>query len=446
MDSSALLACSSSSSELCLFWMAFCSVPTVKPKHGRLIYVGFILFGVLLSMLTFFSGFRRFFVVHSHFCSRITSQGKCDTLVGHILLYRFYIGMMLFFFFLALVNCQLTVFTAFSHWLENGLWFLKFHLFCLSILLALLIPEGHFSNAVMHMGWIGSFIVMIIQLVLIIDLAKFLNTYWVERMELSTRPNIWYTSLLLFTSLLYTLSLSIVVYFYSTYAASLKDCKTNLAFITVVVLLCVIASCLSIHPKVRETGLLQAGIVTSYSVYLAWMCMLHYPYSTCNPTWKVLIATEFNFSFQLHMIIDLCTTLLLLFYGVIQVPSMESLLATANLTDCYIFRSQSENQESPDDDDDDRPLLVSTYLMFYLFLIMICLHLLMTISNFYTSEGIVGTEDEVVESENKLIDMDEYVKSLSQWVASCLKMVVCIVFLLMYMWTILAPVILPNMQ
>lgn len=68
----------------------------------------------------------------------------------------------------------------------------------------------------------------------------------------------------------------------------------------------------------------------------------------------------------------------------------------------------------------------------------------MTISNFYTPEGIVGTEDEVVESEYKLIDMDNYVKSLSQWVASCLKMIVCIVFLLMYMWTILAPVILPH--
>lgn len=424
--------------------MAVCNVPTVKPKHGRLIYIGFILFGVLLSMLTFLPGFRRFFVVHSHLCSRNTSAGKCDVLVGHILLYRFYIGMMLFFLILAVINCQLTVFTTFSHWLENGFWFIKFHLFCLSILLALLIPEGHISNAIMHMGWISSFIVMVIQLVLIIHLAKYLNTYWVERMELSARPNTWYLSLLLFTSLLYTLSVSFVVYFYATYAASLKDCKTNLVFITVVVLLCVVASLLSVHPKVRETGLLQAGIITSYSVYFAWTCMLHYPYSACNPTWKVLITIEFNFHFQASMIFDLSTTFLLLVYGVVQVPSVEDLLATVNLTDCYIFQSQNENQESPDHD--DRPLLVSTYLIFYLFLILICLHLLMTISNFYTPEGIVGTEDEVVESEYKLIDMDNYVKSLSQWVASCLKMIVCIVFLLMYMWSILAPVILPNVQ
>ena len=426
--------------------MAVCNIPTVKPKHGRLIYIGFILFGVLLSMLTFLPSFRRFFVVHSHLCGRNTSQGKCDSLVGHILLYRFYIGMMLFFLFLALINCQLTVFTAFSYWLENGFWFLKFHLFCLSILLALLIPEGHLSNAIMHVGWIGSFIVMIIQLILIIDLAKYLNSYWVERMELSKRPNTWYFSLLFFTPLLYTLSVLFVVYIYAMYAASLKDCKTNLIFITVVVLLCVVASLLSIHPKVRETGLLQAGIVTSYSVYFAWTCLLHYPYSPCNPNWNMLLSREFNFHFQLNMIVDLITTFLLLVYGVIHVPSVQHLLATLSLIDCYIFQSQNESQLTETSGSDDQPVLVSTYLMFYLFLILICLHLLMTISNFYTPEGIVGTEDEVVESDYKLIDMDEYVKSLSQWVASCLKMVVCIVFLLMYMWTILAPVIFPNTQ
>lgn len=423
--------------------MAVCNVQTVKPKHGRLIYIGFILFGVLMSMLTFLPAFRRFFVAHSHYCSRNTSQGKCDILVGHILLYRFYIGMILFFVILAIIDCQLTVFTTFSHWLENGFWFIKFHLFCLSILLSLLIPEGHLSNAVMHVGWIGSFIVMVIQLVLLIDLAKTLNAYWVERMELSSHPNVWYSSMLLFTSLLYTLSVAFVVYFYATYAVS-KDCRTNLIFITAVVLLCIVASLLSIHPKVRETGLLQAGIVTSYSVYFVWTCIVHYPYSACNPTWKLLVVTEFNFHFQFNMIFDLFVTFALLVYSVVRVPSVQYLLASVNLMDCCMFQSQDENNPESPAENDERPLVVSTFLMFYLFLVLICLHLLMIISNFYTPEGIVGTEDEVVESEYKLIDMDEYVKSLSQWVASCLKMIVCIVFLFMYMWTILAPVILPH--
>lgn len=423
--------------------MALCGVQTVKPKHGRLIYIAFILFGVLTSMLTFLPTFRRFFVAHSQYCSRNTSQGKCDNLVGHILLYRIYIGMMLFFLILAIIDCQLTVFTTFSLWLENGFWFIKFHLFCLSILLSLLIPEGHLSNAIMHLGWIGSFIVMVIQLVLIIDLAKTLNAYWVERMELSTRPNAWYFSMLFLTSLLYTLSLVLVVYFYATYALS-KDCCTNLIFITSVVLLTVAASLLSIHPKVRETGLLQAGIVTSYSIYFAWTCMSHYPYSACNPTWNLLIVTEFNFHLQFNMIFDLFVTFALLVYGVVRVPSVQHLLASISLVDCCIFQSQEENNLECPAEDNERPLVVSTFLIFYLFLILICLHLLMTISNFYTPEGIVGTEDEVVESEYKLIDMDDYVKSLSQWVASCLKMIVCVVFLLMYMWTILAPVILPH--
>ena len=172
--------------------------------------------------------------------------------------------------------------------------------------------------------------------------------------------------------------------------------------------------------------------------------MRHYPHSTCNPSWKVLFATEFNFHIQLNMIIDLCTTFLVLVYGVMRVPSDEHLFTTVNLTDFHIFRAQSDNQEGAENG--NQPFLVSAYLMYYLFLILICLHLLMTVSNFYTPEGIVGTEDEVVVSEYKLIDMDEYVKSLSQWVASCLKMILCVVFLLMYIWTILAPVIFSYMQ
>ena len=426
--------------------MTGCNIQTLKPKYGRLVYIGFTLFGVLLSLLTFSPGFRGFFILHSRFCSRNMSQGKCDTLVGHILLYRFYIGMMLFFLVLALINCQLTMFTTFGYWLENGFWFVKFHLFCFIFLVALLIPEGHISNAIMHVGWISSFIVLVIQIVLMIDLAKFLSACWVERMELSSRPNIWYLSLLLFTSLLYTLSASFVVYFYATYAVSLRNCVTNIAFLTVVVVLCITASLLSIHPRVREPGLLQAGIVTSYSVYYAWTCMLHYPYSDCNPTWAFLLATEFNFHFQPNMLVDLATTFLLLIYAVVKEPRVEDLLAATSLADCCLFGSSqtNENQESPDSE--DGPLLVSTYLVFYLFLILICLHLLMTVSNFFTPEGIVGMEDEVLESENKLIDMDEYVKFLSQWVACCLKMVVCIVFLLLYIWTIIAPMILPNIQ
>lgn len=424
--------------------MGVCGIPTVKPKQGKLMYIGFILFGVLMSTLTFIPAFRRFFVVNSRYCSRNTSQGKCDTLVGHILLYRFFIGMMVFFLFLAIINCQLTVFTTFSHWLENGFWFIKFHLFCLCVLLSLLIPEGHLSNAIMHVGWIGSFIVMVIQAILIIDLAKALNGYWVERMELSERPKWWYFSMLFFTSLLYTLSLAFIVYFYATYTIS-KDCKTNLIFITTVVLLCTFASLLSIHPKVRETGLLQAGIVTSYSVYFGWTCMQHYPYSACNPSWNFLILTEFNFHIQLNMIFDTFVTFSLLVYSVLHEVSVQHLLTNINpCADCWNLQSQVENHPSTSEESEEKALVTSTYLMFYLFLLLICLHLLMVISNYYTPEGIVGTEDEVLETEyDKLIDMDEYVKSLSQWVASCLKMIVCVVFLLLYIWTILSPVVLP---
>ena len=421
--------------------MAVCNAATVTSKHGKSIYAGFVLFGVLLSLLTFHHGLTKVLVLHSHFCSRNTSHGKCDILIGHILLYRLYIGMMLFFVLLAVVNCQVTLFTTFGYWLENGFWLVKFHLFCLCILLAFVIPKGHLSNVIMHVGWIGSFFVMVMQLVLIVDFAKTLNVYWVERMELSTTPNGWYLSLLFITSLLFTLSIAFIVYLYDTYITT-KECLTNLVFITVVVILCVAASFTSIHPQVKETGLLQAGIVTSYSVYLMWTSLLHYPFPACNPTWNYFVVTEFKFHLQPNILIDMSVTLALLVYSIWRVSTIQDLLTNVSLTGCCI--ASYENEEQGPEVDEEQQLLVSGYLMFYIFLVLVCLHLLMTISNFYTSEGIVGTDDEMIESDYQLVDMDEYVKSLSQWVASCLKATVCIFFLFLYMWTILAPLILPS--
>lgn len=201
---------------------------------------------------------------------------------------------MLFFFILAIIDCQFIVFIIFSFWFENGFWFIKFYLFCLSILLSLFIFEGYLSNVIMYLGWIGSFIVMVIQFVLIIDLVKILNVYWVERMELLIRLNAWYFFMFFLIFLFYILLLAFVVYFYVIYVFS-KDCRINLIFIILVVLLIVVVLFLFIYFKVREIGLFQVGIVTSYFIYFVWTCMLYYLYFVCNSIWNLLIVIEFNF-------------------------------------------------------------------------------------------------------------------------------------------------------
>ena len=422
--------------------MATCAVFILKPKLGRMMYVGLLLFGTLVSLAAFSARFRNFFVQHSHWCDRNLSHKKCDLLAGHMLLFRVFIGLLLFFLFLAVVNCQVTLFTTFGNWLENGLWLIKFHLLFLLILLSLLIPEGHVGNLIMHIGWVGAFIIMVIQLVLIIDFGRTWNVYWVEKMELSLNPSVWYFSLLFVTSMLYTFSIIFIVYFYATYGNPLGTCKTNLIFMSTAVLLCLCASLLSIHPRIRETGLLQAGLVTSYATYLMWMSLRHNPQPQCNPTWSYMTSEEFSFHFQPSAFFDISLTFALLVYGVIRVGSVHQILSALNLIDCCIPHEERIAEENHSQNEER--LLISSYLLFYLLLLLVCLHILMTLSNFYTPEGILGTDNELIVSEQGLVDMEEYLKVLSQWVASCLKMTVCILFVLFYIWTIVSPVLFSN--
>ncbi|KXJ04543.1 putative serine incorporator, partial [Exaiptasia diaphana] len=65
-------------------------------------------------------------------------------------------------------------------------------------------------------------------------------------------------------------------------------CKTNKFFISFNLCLCIVISILAIIPKVQEaqpsSGLLQAAMITLYTVYLTWSAMSNEPDALCNPS------------------------------------------------------------------------------------------------------------------------------------------------------------------
>ena len=418
-------------------WVTIC-----KPQTGKLVYVCFIAFGTMFSMLIFSPAFRSYFISHADFCEKVMSHEKCDILGGHMILYRIYSGMILYFFFLAFCNCQISLCSTYGTLFENGLWFPKLNLFCIVLLLSILIPEGP-GRLLMHIGWIVAFMFLLFQLFLMIDLARALNTFWVERMEVSSKPTLWYSVLLLLTSVAYTVSGTLVIYFYFVYT-SVDGCQTNKFFIALSTILCFISSVISIHPRIRETGLLQAGIVCCYTTYLMWSALSHSPELKCNPSWNTVAVKELNLHLEPEMFLDLGIMYLLLVYGIVRVSSVSKFLGSLHFVGCYSTDADIEDREQNSfTEKQDEQLLKSDYLAFYMFLISASLYSLMVISDFYTPEGVIGTESEVLETEDGLLDMNEYIKETSQWAVVCIKMSVSITFTLMYIWTVLAPVVQP---
>ena len=102
----------------------------------------------------------------------------------------------------------------------------------------------------MYFGLIGAFMFILVQLILLVDFAHSWNSSWVDKME-ESGSKIWAALLLFFTFFMYGISIAGIVCLY-IYFTQDSPCHTNKFFISFNLILCVIASVLSIHPKVQE--------------------------------------------------------------------------------------------------------------------------------------------------------------------------------------------------
>lgn len=365
-------------------------------------------------------------------------------LVGHILLYRLYIGMFVFFMVVATVNCQMSLFSNYATVIENGLWFLKWNLFCFLVMISLLIPEGELCNTIMHAGWFAAVIVKVMEVVLVIDFAKHINVFIVEKIEYSQQNSqLLYLLLTLMTAFLYTLSVGFAVYFCVTYSSQ-NSCQFHSMFLVLILILCVIASLLSAHPKITDAGLLQAGIVTLYVIYLAWSALMHSPDLNCSRSNTQANKEEkgsYVFTVKPTMLVELVLIFSLLFYGIYRINDVDQFLMSLNLRNCC---NPCEEEEDEAVQLNEHALLSSSYLSYYMCMLVVILYILMVLSDYYTPEGILGTDRSILETPDGIVDMNEYTKQFSQLMAMSIQMTSSILMILLYMWSIVAPLIMPQ--
>ncbi|KAG8451212.1 hypothetical protein GDO86_003452 [Hymenochirus boettgeri] len=140
---------------------------------------------------------------------------------------------------------------------------------------------------------VGGFLFILVQLILIIDLAHSWSQSWLLRAE-DGNTKCWYAALVICTFLLYAASIIAIVFMYIYYTKS-NECVHNKVFISLNLIFCVIISIVSILPKVQDaqphSGLLQASIITLYTMYVTWSAMANVPEQNCNPT-LLAIATN----------------------------------------------------------------------------------------------------------------------------------------------------------
>ncbi|KAI4826647.1 hypothetical protein KUCAC02_030084 [Chaenocephalus aceratus] len=281
--------CSSATCLLCS-----CCPSTRNSTVTRIIYAFILLLGTMVACIMLSPGVDQQLKRIPGFCEDgagssipgMQADVNCEMFVGYKAVYRICFGMSMWFlgFSILMVNIKNSRDPRAA--IHNGFWFFKFAALVAVTVGAFYIPDGPFTYTWFVVGSGGAFCFILIQLVLLVDFAHSWNESWVEKMETGS-SRCWYAALLAVTLINYILSFTAVLLFFIFYTKP-DGCSINKFFISFNMLFCLVASFLSVLPKVQESqtrsGLLQSSIITLYTMYLTWSAMTNEPDRECNPS------------------------------------------------------------------------------------------------------------------------------------------------------------------
>ncbi|KAG8519718.1 Serine incorporator 3 [Galemys pyrenaicus] len=431
----------------------------------RLIYALILILGTAVSFIMQIDGVETQLKKIPGFCeggfkikaTDIKVDKDCDVLVGYKAVYRIYFALAIYFFAFSLLMLKVKSSKDPRAAIHNGFWFFKIAAIVAIMVGSFYIPGGHFTTAWFVIGMGGAFIFILIQLVLLVDLAHSWNESWVNRME-EGNPRCWYAVLLSVTSLFYILSIISVVLLYTFFTKS-DGCTENKFFISINLILCVVVSIISIHPKIQEhqprSGLLQSSIITLYTMYLTWSAMSNEPDRSCNPGLMAIITqitaptlapgnttavvptvippSRNGPSLDKENFAGLVVFVFCLLYSSIRTSSNSQVnKLTLSGSDSVILSDTATSGAGDEEDghprralDNEKEGVQYSYSLFHFMLCLASLYIMMTLTNWYSPDA-------------------QFQSMTSKWPAVWVKISSSWVCLLLYVWTLVAPLVLTN--
>jgi hypothetical protein len=172
--------------------------------------------------------------------------------------------------------------------IQNGYWGPKIIAWLGLIVLTFFIPDTFFQFWGNYVAMVCAMLFLILGLILLVDLAHNWAEYCLAQIE-DTESKTWRVILIGSTLGMYLASIAMTIVQYIFFASS--GCSMNQAAITINLLLWIIISAISVHPTIQEhnpkAGLAQAAMVAVYCTYLTMSAVSMEPDETedrrCNP-------------------------------------------------------------------------------------------------------------------------------------------------------------------
>ncbi|EPQ02643.1 Serine incorporator 5 [Myotis brandtii] len=400
-------------------------------------------------------------------CKGIKAGDTCEKLVGYSAVYRVCFGMACFFFIFCLLTLNINNSKSCRAYIHNGqvssirfpgllfttFWFFKLLLLGAMCSGAFFIPDQEtFLNAWRYVGAIGAFLFIGIQLILLVEFAHKWNKNWTAG---TTHNKLWYAALSLVTLIMYSIAaggLILMAVFYTQ-----KDgCMGNKILLGVNGGLCVLISLVAISPCVQNrqphSGLLQSGLISCYVTYLTFSALSSKPVEVVlDAHGKNVTICVPDFGQDLYrdenLVTGLGTTLLFacILYSCLTSTTRSSSDALAGrhaapelevARCCFCFSPYGEDTEDPQNMKegpgviyDEKRSTVYSYSYFHGVFFLASLYVMMTVTNWFNYESA-------------------YIETFfnGSWSIFWVKMASCWMCVLLYLWTLVAPLCCPSRQ
>lgn len=364
----------------------------------------------------------------------------CSKAVGYEAVYRICFALTCFFTLFALIMIGVKSSSDPRTGIQNGFWAIKYLVLIGGMVGAFFIQGAEFSNVWMYFGLIGGFLFILIQLVLIIDFAHSWAESWVQKYE-DTESKGWYIALLFCTFLNFSLAITAVVLFYIYYTAG-ADCGLHKFFISFNLILCIFLSVMSILPKIQEaqprSGLLQASAVTLYTMYLTWSAMSNQPDPACKPNFSALFnggsTTTGPGGVDAASIVGLIIWFCCVLYSSIRTAT-NSQMSKLTMSEKILIKDDGSNGGGGDEEtgdakvwDNEENEVAYSWSFFHVVFALATLYVMMTLTNWY-NPGDASIQSMTTSSASM------WVKIISSWLC-----------LIIYAWTLVAPIILRDRE
>jgi len=357
--------------------------------------------------------------------------------------------------------------------LQNGWWGPKVLLWVLLVVVSFFIPNGFFIFWGNYVSLIGATIFILLGLVLLVDFAHSWSETCLENWEKSD-SNLWQWILIISTALMYAGTIALTGVLYAFFAGS--GCTLNRFFISFNLVLCIIITIICVHPVVQEynprSGLAQSGMVAAYCTYLIVSAVSNHEHQACNPlrkngtrTTTVVLGAIFTFLAIAYSTSRAATQSRALAGkgkkgGAVQLPDDGDAHAELGVVNAQPGRMESpryqallaaveagaipasalneedegeEEEELGETRDDERSGTRYNYSWF---------HVIFAIGMMYVA--MLLTDWNVVSKTISPSDSDEVVYIGRSEIAMWMRVVSSWVCILLYSWSLLAPVIMPD--